>query len=115
MMSVELLSVISSIVTAVVGGIVGWFTAKRQKDNVYLQEQLSSVNLLLENNKAIMAHYTQNQEKMLALTDENARLKETIRNLEGEMTRLRRKNEENKRKIEEMQRKLDALFSTDEK
>lgn len=52
---------------------------------------------------------------MLALTDENARLKETIRNLEGEMTRLRRKNEENKRKIEEMQRKLDALFSTDEK
>ena len=94
---------------------MGWFSAKRQKDNVYLQEQLASVNLLLENNKSIMERYTESQEKLLSLTDENARLKETIRNLESEMKRLRNKNEENKRKIDDMQRKLDALFTADEK
>lgn len=114
-MIAELISVVAPVLSATVGGVVGWFSAKRQKDNVYLQEQLASVNLLLENNKSIMERYTESQEKLLSLTDENARLKETIRNLESEMKRLRNKNEENKRKIDDMQRKLDALFTADEK
>ncbi len=114
-MIAELISVVAPVLSAAVGGVVGWFSAKRQKDNVYLQEQLASVNLLLENNKSIMERYTESQEKLLALTDENARLKETIRNLESEMKRLRNKNEENKRKIDDMQRKLDVLFTADEK
>ena len=114
-MIAELISVVAPVLSAAVGGVVGWFSAKRQKDNVYLQEQLASVNLLLENNKSIMERYTESQEKLLSLTDENARLKETIRNLESEMKRLRNKNEENKRKIDDMQRKLDVLFTADEK
>ena len=114
-MTVELITVIASALTAIVGGVVGWLSGRRNRDNDYLQKQLASVTLLLENNKYIMAQYTEAQEKGIALTDENATLKATIRNLENEMARLRRKNEENKRKIDEMQRKIDTFFSPDEK
>lgn len=114
-MSTELITLILSTLTATIGGVVGWFTAKRSKDNVYLQEQLASVNLLLENNKTIVGRYTESQEKVVSLASENAQLKETIRSMEAEIKRLTRKNEENNRKIEAMQRKLDALFNTDEK
>lgn len=109
------LDCIASSLTAIVGGVVGWLSGRRNRDNDYLQKQLASVTLLLENNKYIMAQYTEAQEKVIALTDENATLKATIRNLENEMVRLRRKNEENKRKIDEMQRKIDTFFSPDEK
>lgn len=114
-MSAELLTVIVSSLTAIVGGVVGWLSGRRNRDNAYLQEQLTSVNLLLENNKYIMAQYTEAQERVLALTEENTKLKETIRNLENEMVRLRRRNEDNKRKIDEMQRKINSFFSPDEK
>lgn len=114
-MTAELITVIASALTAIVGGVVGWLSGRRNRDNDYLQKQLASVTLLLENNKYIMAQYTEAQEKVIALTDENATLKATIRNLENEMARLQRKNEENKRKIDEMQRKIDTFFSPDEK
>lgn len=114
-MTVDLFTVIVSSLTTIVGGVVGWLSGRRKRDNTYLQEQLASVNLLLENNKDIMAQYTEAQGRVLALTEENTKLRETIRNLENEMVRLRRRNEENKRKIDEMQRKIETFFSPDEK
>lgn len=114
-MDIELLTIIIPVLSGAVGGVVGWLTGKRSKDNVYLQEQLTSVNLLLENNKKIMGQYTDSQETIVSLSGENAQLRERIRQMETEIKRLTRKNDENNRKIADLQRKLDALFSTDEK
>lgn len=110
----ELITLILSTLTATIGGVVGWFSGKRSKDNVYLQEQLASVNLLLENNKMIMGQYTESQERIVSLSSENARLQEVIRTMEMEIKRLTKKNDDNNRKIAEMQRKLDMLFGNEE-
>lgn len=114
-MNIELLTIIIPVLSGAVGGVVGWLTGKRSKDNVYLQEQLTSVNLLLENNKTIVGRYTESQEKVVSLSAENAQLKEVIRSMEAEIKRLTRKNDDNNRKIQAMQQRLDALFNSDEK
>lgn len=109
----EILNILVPTLTGIAGSVAGWLSAKRRNDNSLFQEQSNTIRLLMESNRQIMTEYSEAQERVLNLTEENTTLKGTIKKMESEINSLRRKNENNNRRIEELQRKLEQLIQGD--
>lgn len=101
-MNNELITIIVSVITS----ILGWFVGRRKRNNDLLQQQLETSKLLMESNQRIMAEYTESQERLLALSEENLSLKSAIKKHLDEIALLRKENETLRQRLIELQERL---------
>ena len=99
MVSIEI--IITSLMTLLTG-VAGWLVGKRKRDNDFLSEQQKSINLLVDNNNAIIARYTSVQNDNMTLRAENNELKEQVKSLLKENEQLRKRIETLSKKIESL-------------
>lgn len=75
---IDVIKWVVGIVTPVITWLVGWFTAKRQRDNDFLGKLQSSIDLLSSKNNELMSQIVSLNETVICLRRENGELKSEI-------------------------------------
>lgn len=86
----------------IITGIVGWFTGRRKRNNDFLADLQSSIDLLSKKNSELMKQVLELNTTVLTLTEENAALK-------LEIQAVRRENSEMSEEISRLREKLEGV------
>ncbi|MDR1120031.1 MAG: hypothetical protein LBM08_03860 [Dysgonamonadaceae bacterium] len=81
----DLLPYLSAIVT----GMVGWFTGRRKTKNDFLQELQSSIDLLAKENAELVAKVVELNRQIIGLRKENEQLRAEVEELSLKLSNVK--------------------------
>jgi lipopolysaccharide biosynthesis regulator YciM len=87
--------------TLPVGTAIGWFFTKRKRDNDFITDLQSSIDLLSEN-------YTKTLDNLIILKKQNADLLILVSQLETEISKLKEENSTLLKKMNELKKMVAA-------
>jgi len=90
-----------SVIAGPVGGAVGYFAASKKRNNDFLQELQSSIDLLSEKNGDLL-------EELIKVKQQNAELQVSL-------ARIQLENQELSKQVEQLRNQLDRVISKNKK